>query len=313
MGAILPEWSESNEGLQAMAGRLAAADGPADDVGTWPEALWSIVVEAGASRWAVPATAGAVECDRVTLLERMPGWPGKPDGRIHPLAARRERPPAACRRRPARCPTMAGRHRRGPCVHDGGHLAIDHLAPAWSAALVARETAPGAYRLDGVMPWVTAAERADVLVAGAVLEGGDGRQLLIAVPADRPGLSVRPFPLAALQASCTSEVVCDAVQVADSDLLAGPAIDVMVQSGVAGTGGLETSALALGQAHAALGAGRRSPAPSRPGRACGRPRRRWQEAWSALVAAALDTPGPLPRPRSEARPTPWSCGSPRPI
>src|SRR5206468_2065203 len=73
-------------------------------------------------------------------------------------------------------------------------------------ALRASKLADG-YRLDGVMPWVTGAEMADVIVTGAVFE--DGRQLLVALPTDRPGLDVRPpFPLAALQASCTSEVVC---------------------------------------------------------------------------------------------------------
>ena len=38
-----------------MAARLATADGPADNAGRWPEALWSIVVESGATRWALPA------------------------------------------------------------------------------------------------------------------------------------------------------------------------------------------------------------------------------------------------------------------
>ena len=62
------------------------------------------------------------------------------------------------------------------------------------------------------MPWVTAAERADFLVTGALLD--DGRQMLIALPVDRPGLTVRPaFELAALQASCTTEVILEHVRV----------------------------------------------------------------------------------------------------
>jgi hypothetical protein len=107
------------------------------------------------------------------------------------------------------------------------------------------------YRLDGTIPWVTAAERADVLVTGAVLD--DGRQMLIALPADRPGVVVRPaFPLAALQASCTTEVVLTDTRVTESDLLAAPALDILANPGAVGTAGLETSALALGQARAAL-------------------------------------------------------------
>jgi alkylation response protein AidB-like acyl-CoA dehydrogenase len=115
------------------------------------------------------------------------------------------------------------------------------------------ETGQGGYHLRGVMPWVTAAERADVIVTGAVME--EGRQLLIALPAQRAGVVVQPaFPLAALQASCTSEVRCEDVTVEASDVLAGPIADVMATPGHAGTGGLETSALALGQARAALAA-----------------------------------------------------------
>ena len=40
----------------------------------------------------------------------------------------------------------------------------------------------------------------------------------------------------------------------DSDLLAGPANDILSHAGAVGTGGLETSALALGQSRAALAA-----------------------------------------------------------
>ncbi len=103
------------------------------------------------------------------------------------------------------------------------------------------------------MPWVTAARRADLVVTGAALD--DGRQMLIALPTDRPGVQVcPPFALAALQASCTSQVDLRDVEVDDSDLLAGPAAEVLSHAGAVGTGGLETSALALGQARAALSA-----------------------------------------------------------
>ena len=135
-------------------------------------------------------------------------------------------------------------------------VGISHLTTSrrlGAQPVKAVEVAPGSYRLDGTIPWVTAAERADVLVTGAVLD--DGRQMLIALPADRPGVEVRPpFPLAALQASCTTEVVLKDVRVDDSDLLAGPATDIMSNPGAVGTAGLETSALALGQARAALAA-----------------------------------------------------------
>ena len=129
--ATLPDWSESNDGLRAMAARLAAADGPADEAGTWPEALWSIVVEAGATRWALPAPPAIRECDRVTLLER---YARVAEGSLtaafilsqHDAAVRRLR--AAAERDP--CSELARRDRRGPRVHDGRPLATDHLPAA---------------------------------------------------------------------------------------------------------------------------------------------------------------------------------------
>jgi alkylation response protein AidB-like acyl-CoA dehydrogenase len=141
------------------------------------------------------------------------------------------------------------------------------------------------------MPWVTAAGRADLFVTGAALD--DGRQMLIALPSARPGLVVcPPFSLAALQASCTSQVLLEDVQVGDSDLLAGPATDLMAQPGAVGTAGLETSALALGQARAALAA-LIELAPERTELTeplevlC----ENWQVLWSQLMAQAHQHPG----------------------
>jgi alkylation response protein AidB-like acyl-CoA dehydrogenase len=290
----IPDWSEPNEVLNRAAARLAAADGPADAEGTWPEALWSIVAEAGATRWALPASAGGDDCDRLVLLERYARVAegsltaafilSQHDAAVRRLAADVDRP-AARRWLEA---IAAGR-----AFTTVGISQLTTSRRHGAQAMVARAGTHGGYRLQGVMPWVTAALRANVLVTGAVLEGGDGRQLLVAVPADRPGLSVLPpFSLAALQASCTSEVVCDNVEVAESDLLAGPAVDVMAHPGAAGTGGLETSALALGQARAALvalaGEAPRRHDLTEPVEALAEA---WQDAWSTLLAAALAAPG----------------------
>ncbi len=116
--------------------------------------------------------------------------------------------------------------------------------------------------------------------------------MLIALPADRPGVEVcPPFPLAALQASCTSQVLLHAVDVDDSDLLAGPAREIMSHAAAVGTGGLETSALALGQARAALAA-LVALAPDRGDLAeplealC----ESWAVAWRQLIARAKQDP-----------------------
>src|SRR5262249_50738892 len=112
------------------------------------------------------------------------------------------------------------------------------------------ETALG-YRLDGYSPWVTGAIHADTIVTGAVLE--DGQQILMALPTRLPGVSVPPPPrLVGLSASDTGEVHLDGVELGREWLLAGPAENVMRMGVGAGTGGLQTSTLAIGLATAAL-------------------------------------------------------------
>jgi butyryl-CoA dehydrogenase len=293
--ANIPPWSETNERLELMAAALTEADGPADEAGSWPDVLWSILVEAGATRWALPASVGGEDCDRETVIER---YARVAEGSLtaafilsqHDAAVRRLR--AASDRPNAR--QWLGAIAEGRAFTTVGISQLTTSRRHGTQALVARESGRGAYQLEGVMPWVTAAERANVFVTGAVLD--DGRQLLIALPADRHGVSVRPpFPLAALQASCTSEVLCEGVEVADSDLLAGPSADVMAHPGAAGTGGLETSALALGMARAALSA-LASEAPRRDDlvEPVGALVEGWQQAWSALLDNARGVPEALP-------------------
>lgn len=78
------------------------------------------------------------------------------------------------------------------------------------------------YVLDGVMPWVTAAEYCDEIVTGAVLP--DGNQILACVPCEDPGLTIEPaMELMALGASCTGRVRCAAVQIGQDAVIAGPA------------------------------------------------------------------------------------------
>jgi alkylation response protein AidB-like acyl-CoA dehydrogenase len=105
--------------------------------------------------------------------------------------------------------------------------------------------------LEGYSPWVTGAEFAQHIVLGATLD--DGRQILVALPTDLPGVRVERSPeLVGLSASRTGPVYCDGVFVADEWLLAGPVHEVMKQGVGAKTGGLQTSALAIGLASAAI-------------------------------------------------------------
>lgn len=83
-----------------------------------------------------------------------------------------------------------------------------------------------AFRLDGTMPWVTSAMKADYIVAGAVLDDGD--QVLACVPTDSPGLTVQtPMRLMALNRSWTSAVRCDGIMVAAEHMVRTPAEKVL--------------------------------------------------------------------------------------
>jgi alkylation response protein AidB-like acyl-CoA dehydrogenase len=102
--------------------------------------------------------------------------------------------------------------------------------------------------LQGDVPWVTGADRADDLIVGAVLP--DGLQALFVLPARSPGVRIDPpMQLTALVGSRTSGVHCEGVELGPEALLAGPAPQVL---GPVGGGGLETSCLALGLAGAAV-------------------------------------------------------------
>ncbi len=133
-------------------------------------------------------------------------------------------------------------------------VGISHLTTSRRhlAKPVLRATPDGdGFILDGFSPWVTGAPHASIVVTGATLE--DGQQILVALPTDLPGVTTpTPPKLVGLTASATGPVEIDNVRLGPEWLLAGPAHDVM-RSGVgAGTGGLQTSTLAIGLAGAAI-------------------------------------------------------------
>jgi len=122
-----------------------------------------------------------------------------------------------------------------------------HLA---KPVLCAEETSAG-FRLDGFSPWVTGSPQADMVVTGATM--ADGRQILVALPTDLKGVSTPPTPkLVGLSSSQTGQFVCDRVEMPSELLLAGPIENVMQSGSGAGTGGLQTSTLAVGLAGAAV-------------------------------------------------------------
>ncbi|MEI6241555.1 MAG: acyl-CoA dehydrogenase family protein [Planctomycetia bacterium] len=109
-------------------------------------------------------------------------------------------------------------------------------------ALVA-STDRGGWRLTGLCPWVTGADSVDAIVTGAVHD--DGQQLFFIVPTDSPGLAIAPpMQMLALSGSRTSSVTF-------TDVTPVAIIEPRAAGGVR-TGGLATTALALGSTVAAL-------------------------------------------------------------
>ena len=276
--------------LDPLVQTLAELDGAVDQAGEWPEPLWQTLVAAGASRWALPPELGGEPIDRSALLARYARVAegsmtaafiqSQHDAGVRRLVASQDRPVAA---------------RWLDAIAEGRAFATVGLSQLTTSkrhgdqAVRAGERPGGRFLIDGLIPWVTAAERADVLVIGALTD--DGRQLLVALPADRAGVTVQPsFRLAALQASCTAEITCERVEVTADEILLGPAPNVMANPAASGTGGLETSALALGQAFAAIQALDASGRDNlvEPAEAL---RVEWQILWRNLLATATEQPG----------------------
>jgi alkylation response protein AidB-like acyl-CoA dehydrogenase len=145
--------------------------------------------------------------------------------------------PAAVRRR--RLPPLA----RGETPTTVGISQLStsrrHLG---TPALVATER-DGGWRLDGECPWVTGAAACDTIVTGAA--AGPGEQVFFVVPTAGPGVEIAPpLELLALSGSLTTSVRLAGVEPAD--------VIRPEPGGGVRTGGLATTALAVGATRAAV-------------------------------------------------------------
>ncbi len=161
-----------------------------------------------------------------------------------------------------------------------------HLA---KPVLLATRTANG-FILDGFCPWVTGSTHAETVVMGATMD--DGRQILVALPTSAAGVEIPPAAdLVGLSASQTGAIRCHDVEISDDRLLAGPQEAIMKQGRGGNTGGVQTSALAIGLAGAAIEfleqeATQRTPLDP-PAVSL---RREWTEVAADMLAAAADRP-----------------------
>lgn len=106
--------------------------------------------------------------------------------------------------------------------------------------------------LDGFVPWVTGAVKADYIVTGGVCD--DGNQILGLVGTDLEGVEPQsPIEMLSMTGSQTGAVKLNQVQISEESLIAGPVEKVMKRpDGQGGAGSLTTSALAMGVASRAI-------------------------------------------------------------
>lgn len=217
-----------------------------DRSGQWPADQMRWLAEAGIMNWVIPREYGGDDCSSQELLEGYLDLSEACQTTAFILTQRN----GACQRIAA-CLNEALKARLLPALGKGELFAtvgISHLTTSrqhWKRPAVSAELDGNEIRMSGVIPWVTGAAYADVIVTGGTCS--DGRQVLVALPTSLPGVRVLDHsPLMALTASFTASVELKDVRVPVDHLLAGPIEEVMKQGVGGGTGSQVTSTLAAG-------------------------------------------------------------------
>jgi len=138
-------------------------------------------------------------------------------------------------------------------------VGISHLTTSrrhLNRPVLCAKQATGGYVLDGFSPWVTGAAQSDYVVVGATLTADDRvtpQQLLVALPTSLPGVRAGdPVSMVGVTASHTGELRLQETFIEERWIVAGPVENVMSMGSGAGSGGYQTSTLALGLAQSAI-------------------------------------------------------------
>lgn len=257
-----------SQSLQALCQTLANRASELEKPGAWPAKQLELCGKAGVYRWFMSREDGGF------------GWSEEDQARGYLKLSQAcltttfvitQRMGAV--RRIAGSETLNARERWLPGLLSGDLFAtvgISHLTTSrrhLGAAVLRAEPDldsdnPGGFILDGYAPWVTGGTYADGIVVAATLD--DGRELLAMVPTSLPGVVTHPgAELVALTASSTDRVDFKRVTISSEMVIAGPIEQVMTKGTGAGTGGVQTSILAIGLSGAAVQFLRRE-AESRP-------------------------------------------------
>ncbi len=225
-----------------------------DAASVWPATQMELLAEAGGCRWNVAKQFGG---DGVDSAEMLQIYRELSIGSLLTTFILTQRN-AACQRIES-SPNTSLTEKLLPALCRGRIFAtvgISHLTtsrqhvqrPVVSVTECAGKTG---FRLSGIVPWATAAIQADLIVTGGSLR--DGRQILVAIPRSREGVTVLPpIALMGLSSSQTSLVELNDVFVSFDDVLHGPVDRVMSAGAGGGAGSLGTSAVAIGTAQGTL-------------------------------------------------------------
>ena len=228
--------------LSALGDTLAGLAQETTEIGPWRSGAFASLARSGALAGFIPADCGGTAASEPAILEMLAA-----------IAARCLTTALALTQWASACRIIAGgepplRSARLPALARGDTpttVGISQLSTSrrhlGTPALVAARS-NGTWRLTGLCPWVTGADSSDTIVTGALTETGE--QFFFVVATDAVGLDIAPpMQMLALSGSRTSSVSFEQVEPAD--------VIVPAEAGVR-TGGLATTALAVGSTRAAI-------------------------------------------------------------
>jgi alkylation response protein AidB-like acyl-CoA dehydrogenase len=244
--------SPDDSALARLCDELAALEADLDRSEAWPAEQLRLCGKAGVFAWFVPRVFGGLEWSDVDITR---GYLRLSAASLTTTFIITQRTGATQRITGSDNERVKARWLEGLVSGEVfATVGISHLTTSrrhLARPVLRAEPVDGGYVLNGYAPWVTGAQHAQVIVTGAALD--DGRQILLALPTDAPGVEIpEPPQLVGLSASHTAEVHLHNARIEKEWLLAGPAENVMRIGIGAGTGGLQTSTLAIGLTSSAI-------------------------------------------------------------
>jgi alkylation response protein AidB-like acyl-CoA dehydrogenase len=232
--------------------QLAALASDADHASHWPANSLNLLRQTDVYRWSVPKALGGAEYSTIDLLAAYEDLACACLTTAFIISQR----DAAIRRIVAFAPATFQAEWLPPLASGAIFTTIglsqlttsrQHGQPALQ--VVAKKG--NDHVLHGEIPWVTGADQAEFIVIGA--KDKAGLQYLFGLPARHAGITIEPpLALMALAGSRTTRLLLNQVELDSGWLILGPVSEIP-NIGRTGTGGLETSCLALGLARAAIG------------------------------------------------------------